>query len=329
MDLSNHGPPGGRGFSPARERGYSPAGWRGVRHRSDRQPPATQEMLFIRGLTDSGVAIMADGTLSRLIEVGPVDMTMKDPAERERIYAWYADWIRNLRHPTAIQIVVASTPQDISPWLERLRQRRYEWEALAERARLEGDTDGEASAWRMATALAGQISFIEEAHARTRPLVDRYFVTVFYNPFPLRGRRHTLDPATFRQAEAELDRRVRRVVDGLARATEGEVTVLDAHQVAVVVSDFFHRPAERPAVHGIFDGTLRSSLSPPGADEPPRLRLEPSLAAGLHDSVLQSAADHPVTQSSGLPDPVDHAVQCGTALGTGHWESTALCARID
>ena len=44
-------------------------------------------MLFIRGLTESGVAIMADGTLSRVIEVGPIDMTMKDPAERERIYA--------------------------------------------------------------------------------------------------------------------------------------------------------------------------------------------------------------------------------------------------
>lgn len=235
-----------------------------LERRRDRHPPATQDMLFIRGLTESGVAIMADGTLSRVIEVGPIDMTMKDPTERERIYAWYTDWIRNLRHPTAIQIVVASTPQDISPWLERLRQRRDEWEAIAERTRLEGDTRGEASAWRMATALAGQISFIEEAHARIRPLVDRYFVTVFYNPFSVRGKRHTLDPATFQQAEAELDRRVRRVAEGLARVGEGPVTILDAHQVAAVVSDFYHR-----------------SLSPTGAAESPRLRLAPSLAADI------------------------------------------------
>jgi hypothetical protein len=253
-------------------------------------------MLFIRGLTESGVAIMADGTLSRVIEVGPIDMTMKDPAERERIYAWYTDWIRNLRHPTAIQIVVASTPQDISPWLERLRQRRDEWEAMAEGARLEGDTHGEASAWRMATALASQVSFIEEAHARIRPLVDRYFVTVFYNPFPLRGKRHTLDPATFQQAEAELDRRVRRVVDGLARVTEGQVTILDAHQVAVVVSDFFHRPADR--------GALRSSLSPPGAAESPRLRLAPSLAAGLGSRAWQLPGN-----PTGTPEWVNGAIQ--------------------
>ena len=105
--------------------------------RPKRALPATQELLFIRGLTESGVAILADGTLSRVIEVEPVDMSIKDPAERERIYAWYADWIRNLRYPTAVQIVVASTPQEISPWLEGLRQRRDEWGALAEGARLE------------------------------------------------------------------------------------------------------------------------------------------------------------------------------------------------
>ena len=288
-----------------------PAGWRNPRRRRDRQPPATQDMLFIRGLTESGVAIMADGTLSRVIEVGPIDMTMKDPAERERIYAWYTDWIRNLRHPTAIQIVVASTPQDISPWLERLRQRRNEWAALVEGARLEGDTRGETLAWRMATALASQVSFIEEAHARIRPLVDRYFVTVFYNPFSVRGKRHTLDPATFQQAEAELDRRVRRVADGLARVAEGQVTILDAHQVASVVSDFYHRPADRPAVHGIFDGTLRSSLSPRGATEPPRLRLAPSLAAGLHDSELQSAVD-PTGDCATNPERM-----CGAAREAG------------
>ncbi len=264
----------------------NPAGWRGVGHRRDRHPPATQDMLFIRGLTESGVAIMADGTLSRMIEVGPIDMTMKDPAERERIYAWYTDWIRNLRHPTAIQIVIASTPQDISPWLERLRQRRNEWEALVEGARLDGDTHGEASAWRMAAALARQVAFIEEAHARIRPLMDRYYVTVFYNPFPVRGKRNTLDPETFQQAEPELDRRVRRVIDGLTRVAEGPVTVLDAHQVAAVVSDFYHR-----------------SLSPAGAAESPRLRLAPSLVADIQ------RAQRPTGRST--------EQVCGTTLEAG------------
>ncbi|MBC8255639.1 MAG: hypothetical protein H8E35_16645 [Ardenticatenia bacterium] len=245
--------------------------------RRDGGPPPTQDILFIRGLTESGVAIMADGTLSRMIEVGPIDMTMKDAAERERIYAWYTDWIRNLRHPTAVQIVIASTPQDISPWLERLRQKRDDWETMAEQAHLEGDSAGEASAKQMAAALAHQISFIEEAHARVRPLVDRYFVTVFYNPFPAlspglrpaRGKRNTLDPETFQKAEAELDRRVRRVADGLARVAEGSVTILNAHQVAAVVGDFYRR-----------------FLSPAGTAGAlqPRVRLAPSLAAGLESA---------------------------------------------
>ncbi|MBN2432675.1 MAG: hypothetical protein JXQ27_14460 [Acidobacteria bacterium] len=259
----------------------SNAGWQNLGRRKDKRPPATQDMLFIRGLTESGVAILADGTLSRLIEVEPIDMTMKDPSERERIYAWYTDWIRNLRHPTAIQIVIASTPQDISPWLEQLRQKRNDWEMLAEASRLEDDPQNEMAARRMATALANQVSFIENAHARTRPLVDRYFVTVFYNPFPMRGKRRTLDPATYQQAEEELDRRVRRVADGLARVAEGQVTILDAHQVAAVVGDFYHRPSGRGSRYWTQGSANRSHLSPIESCESPHLQLAPSLAAGL------------------------------------------------
>jgi hypothetical protein len=225
-------------------------------------------MLFIRGLTESGVAILADGTLSRVIEVEPVDLAMKDPAERERLYAWYADWIRHLRHPTAVQIVIASSPQDISPWLARLRRRQAAWEAAAGQAGREcsGPAAGHPPAGRLADALGRQIAFIEEAHARIRPLVARYYVVVFLNPFPLRtsGRRSTIDPETFQKAEAELDRRTARVAEGLARVVEAPVRVLDAHQVAAVVGGFYHR-----------------TPSPDVSTGEPYPHLAPSLACGL------------------------------------------------
>ncbi len=223
-------------------------------------PPPTQLHLNIRRFVGD-VLVADDGTLAQVLEIEPVDLTMADPDEAAFLRAQFGRFISSIRFPDAIQIVMATFPQNLAAYLgrmrglsdERLRQAELLREADPPRARRER---------RLGERLSRWAAFIQYTLEQVRPIENRYLVVVFHCPPALSpGRRRSQAPGATDRAIEVLGRKLSHVEGELNHAGL-KAHRLSATQVAELVYFFYH-PVKSP----LADQT------------PPRLRLGSSLLA--------------------------------------------------
>lgn len=218
--------------------------------------PPTQDHLHVRGIVE-GVVISDDGTLARVMEVSPVDLTMMGLGEQERYRLAFGRAIASIRHPLAIQIVIASRPQTCDEYRRRLKARA---QRLAHRAALSEDPAERDRRERMAERALRWVAFVETQLSFVRPLEEQYLIVVWYNPFPVRAKRRILSYDKFQEGKRELERRFTLVMN-VMRQADLQVRGLGDQELLAVMYRFYHW-----------------SLSPLGIGVMPRvLSMQPSL----------------------------------------------------
>lgn len=252
------------------------------RPKTAQSAPPTQLHLNLRCFVGD-VLIASDGTLARVLEIEPVDLTMADPDEAAFVRSQFGRFISSIRFPDAIQIVMATYPQNLKVYLDRMRAlsatRLREAEALR-------DAD---AAWSMREERLGHrllrwVTFIEFALKEVRPIENRYFVVVFHNPFIARTSTRTMTKEMFEKAATVLNRKLAHVQGELAHAGL-QARELPADEVAEIVYFFYH-----PVCSPLADQTaprlrLMSSVLATGQGWSPYRAAQPAAdATGTHDS---------------------------------------------
>jgi len=223
--------------------------------------PPTQLHLNVRTFIGN-VLVADDGTLARVLEIEPADLTMADPDEAAFVRSQFGQFISSIRFPDAIQFVMATYPQNLKAYLDRMRgmlaQRLRGAEAMRETQPVQAGREE-----RLGRRLERWIGFIEFALTDVRPIENRYFAVVFHNPFVslARGQKREMTVQVFDKAATVLHRKLAHVLGGLDHAGL-KWRLLEAEEAADVIYAFYH-----PVCSPLADQT------------PPRLRLMPSLVA--------------------------------------------------
>lgn len=252
-------------------------------------PPPTQIHLNFRTFVSDPLAgdllVADDGTLTGVLEIEPVDLTMADPDEASFVRSQFGQFISSIRFPDALQFVMATYPQNLKAYLDRMR-------ALASARLKEAETLRDASAddarrlreERLGRRLERWQSFIQYTLAEVRPIENRYYAVVFHHPavFAARGQKPTLTTDVFEKARSVLCRKLAHVQGGLDHAGL-RWRRLEVDEIAQVIYFFYH-----PVCSPLADMTA------------PKLRLLPSLvatgqgwtphAAGAHDPSAEQGA---------------------------------------
>ncbi len=221
--------------------------------------PPTQLHLNLRCFVGN-VLVTADGTLAAVLEIEPVDLTMADPEEAAFVRGQFGRFVSSIRFPDALQIVMATYPQNLKAYLDRMR-------ALSTARLREAETlrDADATASRreerLGQRLARWVAFIEFALQEVRPIENRYFVVVFHNPFIARTSTRVMTHEVFEKAAAILNRKLAHVQGELLHAGL-HAREMEASEVAEIIYFFYH-----PVCSPLADQT------------PPRLRLMSSVIA--------------------------------------------------
>ncbi len=219
--------------------------------------PPTQLHLNIRCFVGD-VLVARDGTLARVLEIEPVDLTMADPDEAAFVRTQFGRFISSIRFPDAVQIVMATYPQNLKAYLDRMRAlsttRLREAEALRDADAIRSRREE-----RLGRRLSRWVAFIEFALQEVRPIENRYFVVVFHNPLVARSSTRTMTTEVFEKALAVLNRKLAHVQGELSHAGL-QAREMPAREVSEIVYFFYH-----PVCSPLADQT------------PPRLRLLPSL----------------------------------------------------
>ncbi len=219
--------------------------------------PPTQLHLNLRCFVGD-VLVASDGTLARVLEIEPVDLTMADPDEAAFVRSQFGRFVSSIRFPDALQIVMATYPQNLKAYLDRMRalsaQRLRDAEALRD-----GDAAVARREERLGHRLLQWIAFIEFALKEVRPIENRYFVVVFHNPFIARTSTRVLTGEVFEKAATILNRKLAHVQGELLHAGL-QAREMEASEVAEIIYFFYH-----PVCSPLADQTA------------PRLRLAPSL----------------------------------------------------
>jgi hypothetical protein len=240
-------------------------------------PPPTQDHLHVKGIVE-GVVVADDGTLSKAMEVLPVDLAIMGQAEQDRYRLAFGRAISSIRAPLAVQIVIASRPQTCDEYRRRLKARAVE---MARKAALSEDPADRARREGLAERALRWAAFIEAQLGYVRPLEEQYLIVVWHNPFPLKARRRLLSQARFEEGKRELLRRFHLVGD-IVRQADLQVRELGDQELLAVMYRFYHW-----------------SLSPLGLGVMPRvLSMQPSLyvdAPALRDETLRE-------EEHGYPD---------------------------
>ena len=245
--------------------------------------PPTQLHLNIRCFVGD-ILVASDGTLAAVLEIEPVDLTMADPDEAAFVRSQFGRFVSSIRFPDAIQIVMATYPQNLKAYLDRMRalsaQRLRDAEALRD-----GDAAVARREARLGHRLLQWVAFVEFALKEVRPIENRYFVVVFHNPFIARTSTRTMTKEMFEKAATVLNRKLAHVQGELSH-TGLQARELSASEVAETVYFFYH-----PVCSPLADQTA------------PRLRLVSSLIATgkgwSPNSAAQPAADAADTHDGG------------------------------
>ena len=245
--------------------------------------PPTQLHLNIRRFVGN-VLVTSDGTLAAVLEIEPVDLTMADPDEAAFVRSQFGRFVASIRFPDALQIVMATYPQNLKAYLDRMRDlsatHLREAEALRDR-----DVDATCSVreMRLGHRLLRWVAFIEFALKEVRPIENRYFVVVFHNPFIARTSTRVMTSEVFEKAAAVLNRKLAHVQGELAHAGL-QAREMKADEVAEIVYFFYH-----PVCSPLADQTaprlrLMSSVIATGQGWAPDREVQPGAdATGTHD----------------------------------------------
>lgn len=227
-----------------------------VEPKAARLLPPTQDHLHVRGIVE-GVVISDDGTLAKVMEVSPVDLTMMGQDEQERYRLAFGRAVAAIRFPLAIQVVIASRPQTCDEYRRRLKVRAQE---LARRSALADEPARREQLERRAGRALLWAAFIETQLSFVRPLEEQYLIAVWHNPFPVRAKRRLLSHEKFAEGKEELERRFGLVMSIMQQA-DLQVRELGDRELLAVMYRFYHW-----------------SLSPLGLGVMPRvLSMQPSL----------------------------------------------------
>jgi hypothetical protein len=255
----------------------------------------SERLVGVRALLDEIVAL-ADGAFVRALEVEPLDLEGSGAEQRERAWHRFADALRRLSAPFAVQIVVTTQVQDIGVYLRRLEAQARRWRDLAEAA---AEPAIAARRRRLGQAALEALAFQAAAQEQLGPLQQRYLLVLRHAPFP--GRPLNLNEARVGEARAALEAQATRLRVGL----EGlglTLCDLDAAALCQALWAHYHRAP------GAFDF---ESLD--GARAPHR---PPSLAD------LRAAARDPARLADLLaPELVEEQagrVRVGEALARGY-----------
>jgi len=222
-------------------------------------PPPTQTHLNVRRFVGN-VLIADDGTLAAVLEIEPIDLTMADPDEAAFVRSQFRQFISSMRFPDALQFVMATYPQNLKVYLDRMRsladKRLKEAETLRESEPVRAFREA-----RLGERLERWAHFIEYLLARVRPIENRYFVVVSHNPFVslARGQKREMTAQVFEKAIGSLNHKLAHVQGGLDHAG-WTWRLLDATEIAEIIYFFYH-----PVFSPLADQTA------------PKLRLMPSL----------------------------------------------------
>ena len=178
--------------------------------KKQKKRPSTQAHLPIAEIKD-GVVILKDGTLRSVMLVSSLNFALKSEDEQNAIIAAYVGFLNSLDFP--VQIVVQSRKLQIKPYLEKLRA--IEREQANELLRVQ---------------TADYRAFVGELVDIGQIMTKRYYVIVPYDPLNNRRKsfwarfKEALKPGftirlkeeRFQARKAELDLRLRHIVNGLS-----------------------------------------------------------------------------------------------------------------
>lgn len=171
---------------------------------------STQRYLDIAEIKDDTV-VMRDGTLRSVLMVSSINFALKSEEEQNAIVAGYVGFLNNLNFP--VQIVVQSRELNIDNYIERLKQK--EKEQTNELLKMQ---------------TAEYIQYVNELISMGKIMNKRFYVIIPYNPLTDKKKgffsslMDAFKPASlikmkgakFNRYRKELDRRMEKVIAGLA-----------------------------------------------------------------------------------------------------------------
>lgn len=208
----------------------------GIRRATRELPPPTQEQVIVRGFVEEEVAILDDGTLVQVIEVGAVDLDMMDQDGQGWLIRQFREFLSGLKFP--IQVVIASEAQDISPWIEVLTEAAQQWEERL--SAVSPDAPVRAALERLAQRAWDRVEWVERIHRLVAPLAQRYYLVICENSLPIRSRRRQLTETLYRQGRKALDRKRYYMVESLSELGLS-ARVLNQADLTAILSHFYRR----------------------------------------------------------------------------------------
>ena len=243
--------------------------------------------------------VLQNGTFVRMIEVMPVDLERGDASLKARFWSSFADVMRRIRPPLGIQIVVTTSPQDISPYLKRWEEAARKWMLRSERSVEPHDRDRRA---RMAVSALETGGFLLAAHERLMPMQQRYLIVVFHNPFPeahtKKKQEHVLNPKVVHEALDQLEENVQMV-----RAAFSSLSLpmydLDPPSMCLALWEHYHHPPSilgaNVAAQVALDLTSAAQSSPVPSGSP----VTPATGRGGRGDGLWAGASNEGTEQNG------------------------------
>ena len=190
---------------------------------------------MVKGFPEEDIALLEDGALVQVMEVGAIDLDMMDASTQDTFIDRFGQFLAGPKFP--MQIVIATETQDIGPWIDTLTEAAERWER-----RLAGCGDGEERGVleRLMERAWQRVEWVERMHRRVSPLVQRYYLVIYHNPLPMRSRRRQLTEALYRRGKEELAGMRYYIAEGCAELGLS-LRVLNEADMTALLSGFYRR----------------------------------------------------------------------------------------
>ena len=198
-------------------------------------PPPTQDQIIVKEFIQEDIALLKDGTLVQVVEVGACDMDAMSEPQQNWILGQFQAFLMGLKFP--IQIAIASEHQNIYPWLETLLEDVQEWE---KKLSISPDGTEREVLKRLKARASERVEWVKRLHGRAQPQVQRYYLVLYVNPLPLRTSRREFTEALCEKAKEDLARNRFYVVENL-RELGLAPRVLREADMRAILSHFYKR----------------------------------------------------------------------------------------
>jgi len=199
-------------------------------------PPPTQEQIIVEEFIEENIALLKDGTLLQVIEVGACDVDMMTESQQGWLLSQFRTFLLGLNFP--LQIVIASEQQNIAPWVEALMEAARSWQEKL--SGLHPDGSEREVLERLKDRAGERVEWVQRLHSLTRPQAQRYYLVLYSNPLPLRTSRRQLTESLYQQAREELARNRVYVVESLQEMGLSTRTLREG-DLKAILSHFYKR----------------------------------------------------------------------------------------